>query len=201
MQTRQKALAGWVRIFAPFFIITSVSLRARLMVFAGIFCFIQAAGQDIADTLAVAGKKGTMYPAFHLRNAEGEIYSSQMRGKVIWINFWFEACKPCMAEMGAIDEIARELRSRKDFVILSLTWEDIQAIQRVKSKFPMSYPIYSVTEETCERLNGGGGYPTNVVVDKSGMIRYIGVGGKTDPDQAREDIRQRILPIIKEALQ
>jgi hypothetical protein len=39
------------------------------------------------------------------------------------------------------------------------------------------------------------------VIDKKGLIRYIGVGGKTNPDQAREDIRKRILPVITEALQ
>ena len=201
MQTRQQAFGRTFGIFERLFNIPSATLRARLMVFVGMFCCIQAAGQDVPDTLAVAGKKGTMYPTFHLRNAEGEVHSSQMRGKVLWINFWFEACKPCMAEMGAIDEIVRELGSRNDFVMLSITWDDIQAIQRVQAKFPMSYPIYSIPEETCERLNGGRGYPTNIVVDKRGLIRYIEVGGQTDPTKAREDIRQHILPVIKEALQ
>jgi thiol-disulfide isomerase/thioredoxin len=164
-------------------------------------CSIEAAAQELPDTLSVAGKKGTSYPGFRLRNGEGELTSDQLRGKVIWINFWFEACKPCMAEMGAIDDVVRSLRNREDFVMLSLTWDDQQAIRRVREKFPMPYPVYSVSEETCARLNGGRGYPTNVVIDKQGLIRYIAVGGKTDPDQAREDIRQQILPVITEALQ
>jgi peroxiredoxin len=177
------------------------ALHRWILLAVCMFSVVQSVAQEGVDTLKVAGKKGTPYPGFRLRNAEGELSSSQLRGKVIWINFWFEACKPCMAEMGAIDEIVRELRGREDFVMLSLTWDDLQAIQRVKEKYPMPYPIYSVSEETCARLNGGRGYPTNVVIDKRNLIRYIGVGGKTNPEQAREDIRMRILPVITEALQ
>lgn len=156
--------------------------------------------QAAPDTLAVAGNNGSLYPGFVLHNGLGTLRSTDLRGKVIWINFWFEACKPCMAEMGAIDEIFREYRDHPDFVVLSLTWEDKEAIQRVQAKFPMTYPVYSLSEAHCERLSGGRPYPTNVVVDKQGIIRYIGSGGKTVPEEARADIRARILPLIDEAL-
>ena len=180
--------------------IVSIVLSLVLMCTLCLGMVSTAQAQAGPDTLAMAGNIGSPYPGFALRNGQGYLGNSALRGKVIWINFWFEACKPCMAEMGAIEEIVQGYRDRPDFIMLSLTWEEHAAIQRVQAKFPMPYPVYSISEEQCERLSGGRPYPTNVVVDKQGLIRYIGSGGRTVPEEARADIRARILPIIEEAL-
>jgi thiol-disulfide isomerase/thioredoxin len=147
-----------------------------------------------------AGKKGSMYPPFVVKNESKKVSLDSIKGKVTWMNFWFEECKPCMAEMGGIQEIYEKYRKHPDFVFLSLTWEDEEAIGRVRSKFSMPYPVFSVSDTEAERLNGTRGYPTNIVIGKDGRIIYVEAGGKTVPAEARLELMDLIVPVIEEAL-
>jgi thiol-disulfide isomerase/thioredoxin len=134
-----------------------------------------------AQGAPAAVKKGSRYPSFNIGYEGKALNSDNLRGKIIWINFWFEACRPCIAEMPAIQEIVEKYAADPDFVFLSMTWENKAAINRVKVKLPMSYPVVSISDEEAERLNGGLGYPTNIIIDREGKVIFVAVGGKTDP--------------------
>jgi thiol-disulfide isomerase/thioredoxin len=149
---------------------------------------------------AAAVKKGSSYPAFSISYDGKTLQSDSLRGKMIWMNFWFEACKPCVAEMPAIQEIVQKYEADPDFIFLSMTWENKVVVERMKTKHPMSYPVVSLNEEEAERLNGGRGYPTNIIIDKAGKVIFIVVGGKIDPALAREELMKVIEPIIAEGL-
>ncbi len=159
-------------------------------------CTAQPGGQS--DPPAV--KKGSSYPPFVLKNGNKQISLDSIKGKVTWMNFWFEECKPCMAEMEGIREIYEKYGKHPDFVFLSLTWEYEEAISRVKSKFPMPYTVFSVSDNEADRLNGMRAYPTNIVIGKDGRILYVGTGGKTVPAEARLDLINKIVPVIEEGL-
>ena len=51
-------------------------------------------------------KYGTDYPAFKVVTLSGDtVTEKELRGKVTLINFWFESCAPCMAEMPALNDL------------------------------------------------------------------------------------------------
>jgi thiol-disulfide isomerase/thioredoxin len=120
-----------------------------------------------------------------------------LKGKVLFINFWFAACPPCIAEFDALSEMYEKLKDKPDFEFISLTYESQEIIEKVKTKYQLKFPVYSISKEECQRLSFGGGYPTNIIVDKNGRIQYLYVGGETSRQGAKltteKEIYSRIL--------
>ena len=51
---------------------------------------------------------GHAYPNFKITNEARTIDNQSLRGKVVLINFWFEGCHPCMAEMEALNNLFKK---------------------------------------------------------------------------------------------
>jgi peroxiredoxin len=143
---------------------------------------------------------GHPFPAFELKSENKTINNKSLTDKVVLINFWFEGCLPCMAEMEALNELFEKLKNNKDFVFISLTRDNQEAAERVKKKYGLTFDIFSATAKECSRLNFGSGYPTSIVLDKTGIIKFIHVGGATDKDWASERVLTILLPEIQSLL-
>ncbi|MCU7551172.1 TlpA family protein disulfide reductase [Chitinophagaceae bacterium LB-8] len=183
------------------------------IIFSGLFLLIafisfgQASinpkGSVNIDSLMEANAKaaiGRPFPEFEATNEHGRINKKAFKGKVILVNFWFEDCHPCMAEMEALNELYRKLKDRKDFEFVSFTRDNAEAINRVKEKFGLQFKIFSINDAECRRLNQNNGYPTSIVVDKNGKIAYLVCGGPTDKDKAREFVMSKLLSEITNIL-
>ena len=64
------------------------------------------------DILPVAGrsavKLGEPAPNFQLRDLDGHLVTlSDLRGKVVLLNFWATWCGPCRVEMPAMEQLYR----------------------------------------------------------------------------------------------
>ncbi|MBD0365812.1 MAG: TlpA family protein disulfide reductase [Flavisolibacter sp.] len=143
---------------------------------------------------------GRPYPDFTIANATTSLTKESLKGKVLFIDFWFEACAPCVAEFEALSQMDDRLRNENDFAFVSLTFESPEVIQRIRQKYGLTFPIYSVSEQECRGLNLGNGYPTNIIVDKGGIIKYVHVGGETSKQEAKTFIDEVIYTKIQKEL-
>lgn len=106
------------------------------------------------------------------RNAMLSSLNDKLKGKVILVNFWFATCQPCIKEFNALNKLNDKLRGNKNFELFAFTFETPETIEKVKQKYHLNYTIISIPEEECRKLLRVGGYPTNVILDKSGIIRF-----------------------------
>lgn len=75
------------------------------------------------------GLVGCKAPDFTVKTIDGETLSlEQLQGKVIVINFWFESCAPCIAELPALNRLREEYKS-KDVVFIAFGKDDSQTIK------------------------------------------------------------------------
>lgn len=66
-------------------------------------------------------KTGDPAPEFRLPNlANKAVALSDFRGKVVYLDFWFSGCKPCLAEAPATRQLQRQFRGR-DLVFVSIS--------------------------------------------------------------------------------
>lgn len=67
---------------------------------------------------------GSNYPDFVVTDLNGNtITEKQLQGKVTLINFWFEACSPCIAEMPTLNELYLKYKDNPKFQLLSFIRE------------------------------------------------------------------------------
>jgi thiol-disulfide isomerase/thioredoxin len=140
---------------------------------------------------------GQPYLEFSITNETGAVDNQSLRGKVVLINFWFEGCHPCMAEMEALNNLFKKMDSNKDFVFISLTWDNKETIKRVKEKYGLAFEAFYVPGKECQRLNFGCGYPTSIVLDKSGIVKFRHSGGSLEEKQVNEFIGKTLLSEIQ----
>lgn len=143
---------------------------------------------------------GKRFPTFTATSGKQNVSNEILKDKVVLINFWFEGCRPCMAEMEALNELQRQLKANKDFLFVSFTWENPEAIKRVKEKYGLTFSVLEISEGECKRLNFDNGYPTNIILNRNGTIEYLHNAGSLDKEKAREFIMTTLLEEIKTVL-
>lgn len=107
------------------------------------------------------------------RDAKGNTVDlGDLRGKVIFLNFWATWCPPCLAEMSGVNKLYEKFKDDKDVVfILADADGNFPKAQRFMDKKHYQLPVYAVDSEIPDQLFKGA-LPTTVVFDKSGRISY-----------------------------
>ncbi len=154
------------------------------------------------ETIAARSQKwvGRPFPSFTLQQGTEVLSPEKLKGNVLFINFWFAACPPCIAEFEALSQMYDKLKEKAGFQFISFTFESPEVIEKVKQKYGLHFPVYSISRQECERLNVGGGYPTNIIVDKNGIIQQVQTGGETDKEAAKVYIENVIYKSILQEL-
>ncbi len=155
------------------------------------------------DSLFKAKERESIGKAFQHFTAtvDGDTISNEtLKGKVVFINFWFEACPPCIAELDALNTLYKKFRHNKNFAFLSFTHEKPGKLPLLKKKHTMQYKVISVSDQECYRLNQNNGFPTSIILDKNGIIAALFTGGTTDKRKAKQFIINTIYPAIQSAL-
>lgn len=117
-------------------------------------------------------------PAFTVTTLDGTpVSDSTLRGRVVLVNFWATWCLPCRAEMPLLQAMANR-HKEAGLVVLGLsvdrtTPESVQQWLRERS---ITYPVAMVGRDAEQAFGGVQGYPTSVLLDRTGQVRYKVLG-------------------------
>lgn len=141
-------------------------------------------------------KSSLLPPNFSVRNENGEITeTSQLRGKVIFINFWASWCPPCRAEFPSVQKFYDAYKTNQNLVFLTVNLDDEMILgknylQKEKFTIPFLVPNSSIPKELYN-----GSIPTTIVLDKTGKIRMHHSGMA---DYSKDSFYQEIEQLLKE---
>jgi peroxiredoxin len=94
-----------------------------------------------AVNLLVANDADIQKQDFTLKDLNGKKWTlSQLRGKIVVVNFWATWCPPCRKELPDLDAIYTHFKSQ-DLIILGLDDEDPFKISTFLGPHPLSYPV------------------------------------------------------------
>lgn len=145
------------------------------------------------DSLFGNRLKDKIIQDFVIKNEDGKLFTNEnLRSKITVINFWFEACAPCVAEFQALEKFYNKNKSREGFQFISITYEQDSVIERVQKKYNFTYPVYHLCYDSCQKLILRSGFPTNLIVNKNLKIVFSTSGGPINPDVADKNINHFI---------
>jgi thiol-disulfide isomerase/thioredoxin len=159
-----------------------------ILIFFSLESHTQLIDSSMVEALLPSGLKNPKkeFRRFYGRTLDGKVFTiDSLKGKVSFINFWFEQCAPCITEIGALNGIYNEYKGNSDFQVLAFTYEDTAVSARVSKKYKIEYPIISLDKDVVYNLMYNLGFPTNMLVDKTGQIILIKCGGPINNDEAK----------------
>lgn len=150
----------------------------------------EAAGRAAAGgTRPAALQSGDPAPAVVFETLDGDhVAVSQLRGKVVVLDFWATWCGPCQAALPSLKKLAKDHGDRS-FVLLSVSGDTNGArLRDFVVGHEMNWTQCWDGNADAQRAFGVKAFPTYFVIDKAGRIRYTrsGWGRGADRDLGRE---------------
>lgn len=99
---------------------------------------------------------------------------SQLRGKVVLVNFWATWCPPCRAEMPSLDAIYTQFGS-KGLVVLSITDEDSITVGKFLARANYHPPVLIDSGDAVHKRFHIEGIPHTYVFDRDGKLVGVGI--------------------------
>jgi thiol-disulfide isomerase/thioredoxin len=131
---------------------------------------------------------GKQVPEFKADTADGKtVQLSDLKGKVVLLNYWATWCGPCRMEMPDLIRL-QEKFGPKGFVVLGVSvdepdqWDNVKEFTRQQA---LNYPVFLITKELIQGLEPPRSLPTSYLVDKSGKVvaQFVGVDPMFTPEQ------------------
>jgi peroxiredoxin len=123
---------------------------------------------------------GQPAPDFALRTVDGKVVKlSNLRGKVVWINFWATWCAPCTHELPEIEQIYNDKRDQ-GLEVLEVNWQETAATARSyfdERKLPM--PVLLDTSSSVFNQYRLQGLPDHFFIDRDGKVAALYFGQLT----------------------
>lgn len=146
-----------------------------------LFCIMQpatAAAQDdeVAKTTIV--KSGMEAPDFTVEMFDGDkVTLSDLKGKVVLVNFWATWCPPCREELKRVEKDIIERFEGKPFVFLPISRGEKRAtVEAFRNKMGYTFPMGLDGDQSIFRKYASNYIPRNFLIGKDGRVIYVSVG-------------------------
>ena len=97
--------------------------------------------------------------------------NTDLKNQVVVINFWFEKCPPCIAEMPELNNLVAKY-GKKAVRFIGITHDSPASARHFQKRNGYRYEIISLSKDEIRKLNINHGFPSNILVGKNGKIIY-----------------------------
>lgn len=116
---------------------------------------------------------------------------TDLKGRVVVLNFWATWCGPCRAEMPLLDAAAEQKKDKGLRVFAVATEDSVPPVYLKKLAAALHFPLVRRLKGKYELI--GNALPTNYVIDRAGIVRYARAGAFD-----AQTINNVLLPSLRE---
>ena len=123
-------------------------------------------------------KQGTVAPDFVVEMFDGEqIRLSELRGKVVLVNFWATWCPPCREELTRVQKDIIDRFAGKDFVFIPISrGEEKQTVAAFRKRMGYTFPMGLDPDQKIFRRYATNYIPRNFLIDRDGNVALVSIG-------------------------
>ena len=134
-------------------------------------------------------------PQFTLQPiSPGAVPTTSMPGKILVLDFFATWCSPCIAELPELERLRADLQTKRDieFVLVGTNsgGDTPERVQAFAQRRHISLPVAFDPEQRAQHAFGLNGFPSLVVIDRTGRVRLTHQGYNTSETTFRYDLRQ-----------
>ncbi len=131
----------------------------------GVFLLSHCAKEQTQSSLGPA-------PDFTLKTFDGkEITLSQLKGKVVLLDFWATWCGPCKESIPHLIQLYKDYQEKGfELVGMNVDRGDGEAVRRFVASMDIPYPVVAAPEDVVRSYRVTG-IPATFLIDREGKIR------------------------------
>jgi len=131
---------------------------------------------EIAATTLI--KEGMEAPDFTVTMLDGtKVKLSDLRGKVVLVNFWATWCPPCRQELTRVQTDIVDRFAGRNFKFIPISrGEEREKVEAFMQEQGYKFPVGLDPEQDIYRLFASNYIPRNFLIDKDGRVLRAGVG-------------------------
>jgi thiol-disulfide isomerase/thioredoxin len=161
-----------------------VSILAVALLALGILGLLWSGIQEARHSRPVTASSGAAPPFRLERFGGGSVSSSELRGKVVMLDFWATWCGPCIAEMPTLLKLASEYEPR-GVVFLAASRDDanvakVQVGMFIDQRAPGLARYAAFADDGTADAYAVSAIPTMVLIDRRGQLHasYLGAANE-----------------------
>ena len=134
----------------------------------------------LVASLAWAATVSGPAPVFTLQSNKGQqVALTQLKGKVVMVNFWATWCVPCRQEMPHLQALYEKYNSL-GFELLAVNVEknNAEGARKWLEETPVTFPVLFDPENQVTKLYKVQTMPSTVIIGRDGTMRFIHQGYK-----------------------
>ncbi|MCH7663555.1 MAG: TlpA family protein disulfide reductase [Chloroflexi bacterium] len=157
-----------------------------------VIALLAVIGSRLASVIAdnSGGALGSAAAEFTLTTFEGDEYVlSDLRGKVVLINFWASWCIPCEEEAPILEGAWEYYRDRVDVLFLGIAYADTESKSlEFLEKFGVTYPNGPDLGTRISQAYVVKAVPETFIIDQNGILVYAKIGQLLSLDELIREI-------------
>lgn len=118
---------------------------------------------------------GKAAPDFRVTDEDRSVALSDLRGKVVVLNFWASWCQPCIEETPSMIDMQEKMKGKVTIFAVS-TDVDRAAYQKFLQVYKTNFLTVRDAAQNSSSLYGTFGWPESYIIDASGRVRRKIIG-------------------------
>lgn len=133
--------------------------------------------QEQVDASTIA-KQGSVAPDFTVEMFDGStVRLSDLKGKVVLVNFWATWCPPCREELTRVQKDIIDRFAGQDFVFLPISrGEEQQTVAAFRKRMGYTFPMGLDPDQRIFRRYASNYIPRNFLIDREGKVVLASIG-------------------------
>jgi cytochrome c biogenesis protein CcmG/thiol:disulfide interchange protein DsbE len=119
---------------------------------------------------------GSPAPDFTVQDADRKISLSDLRGKLVVLNFWATWCAPCVEEMPSLVQLQQRMKDKGVTVLAVSVDVDDSAYHKFLTDHKIDLLTARDPDQKSNRLYGTFRYPETYIIDRNGVVRRKFIG-------------------------